>query len=135
MKNGAVICNSGHFNAEIDIPALARLSKKRRMIREFVEEFTLKTGKHINLLADGRLVNLGAAEGHPASVMDMSFANQALSAEYMVKNASSLERRVYVVPEEIDKEIARLKLAARGTRIDKLTAEQVKYLGSYEMGT
>jgi adenosylhomocysteinase len=135
MKNGAVICNSGHFNAEIDIPALAKLSKKRRKIREFVEEFTLKSGRHINLLADGRLVNLGAAEGHPASVMDMSFANQALSAEYMVKNAASLERKVYVVPEEIDKEIARLKLAARGTRIDKLTAEQVKYLSSYEMGT
>jgi adenosylhomocysteinase len=135
MKDGAVICNSGHFNAEIDIPALAKLSKKRRMIREFVEEFTLRSGRKINLLADGRLVNLGAAEGHPASVMDMSFANQALSAEYMKKNAATLKHKVYVVPEVIDKEIARLKLAARGTRIDKLTAEQVKYLSSYEMGT
>jgi adenosylhomocysteinase len=135
MRDGAVICNSGHFNAEIDIPALAKLSKKRRMIREFVEEFTLKSGRKINLLADGRLVNLGAAEGHPASVMDMSFANQALSAEYMIQNAASLQRKVYVVPEPIDKEIARLKLASRGVGIDKLTPEQVKYLNSYDMGT
>ncbi len=135
MKDGAVVCNSGHFNAEIDLPALAKLSGKRRVIRDFVEEFTLAGGKKVNVLAEGRLVNLGAAEGHPASVMDMSFANQALSAEYMVKNSAQLKRQVYVVPEEIDKEIARLKLAARGTRIDKLTPEQVKYLNSYEMGT
>jgi adenosylhomocysteinase len=135
MKDGAVVCNSGHFNVEIDIPALEKLSRGRRPIREFVEEFRLQDGRKINLLADGRLINLAAAEGHPASVMDMSFANQALSAEYMVANATSLERRVYPVPEEIDKEIARLKLASMGVTIDTPTPEQQKYMTSWEEGT
>lgn len=135
MKDGAVICNSGHFNAEIDIPALAKASKKRKMVKDFVEEFTLKSGNKVYLLADGRLVNLATAEGHPASVMDMSFANQALSAEYMAKTAKMLERRVYVVPQQIDSEIARLKLVSMGTKIDTLTPEQKKYLASWEAGT
>jgi adenosylhomocysteinase len=135
MKSGAVVCNSGHFNVEIDIPALERLSASRRATREFVEEFTLRDGRRINLLADGRLVNLAAAEGHPASVMDMSFANQALAAEYMVKNHSRLEDKVYTVPEEIDREIARLKLASMGIVIDTPTPEQKKYMSSWEEGT
>lgn len=135
MKDGAIVSNSGHFNVEIDIPALAKLSKKRRFIREFVEEFTLKDGRRINLLGEGRLINLAAAEGHPPSVMDMSFANQALSAEYIMKKSGELERRVYPVPEDIDREIARLKLNAMGIKIDRLTREQRKYLTSWEMGT
>jgi len=135
MKDGAVVSNSGHFNVEIDIPALEKMSRRRRAIREFVEEFTLPNGHRINLLGDGRLINLAAAEGHPASVMDMSFANQALSAEYMVKNSKKLERRVYPVPTAIDQEIARLKLKGMGIQIDKLTREQEKYLASWEMGT
>jgi len=135
MKDGAVICNSGHFNVEIDIPALARLASARRMTREFVEEFRLADGRRIHLLADGRLINLSAAEGHPASVMDMSFANQALAAEFMVANHSKLERRVYPVPEEIDREIARLKLASMGIAIDAPTPEQVRYMTSWEEGT
>jgi adenosylhomocysteinase len=135
MKDGAIIANSGHFNVEIDIPALEKMSKKKRVIREFVEEFTLPSGNHINLLGEGRLINLASAEGHPSSVMDMSFANQALSAEYMLKNASKLEKKVYPVPKEIDHEIARLKLDGLGIKIDKLTAEQQKYLASWEMGT
>jgi adenosylhomocysteinase len=135
MKDGAVVCNSGHFNVEIDIPALEGLSKGRRMMREFVEEFTLADGRRIHLLGEGRLINLAAAEGHPASVMDMSFANQALAAEYMVKNHASLEKRVYAVPEPIDREIARLKLEAMGTSIDRPTPEQEKYLSSWEEGT
>jgi adenosylhomocysteinase len=135
MKSGAVICNSGHFNVEIDIPALAGQSSSRKVIREFVEEFTLAGGRRVNLLADGRLINLAAAEGHPASVMDMSFANQALAAEFMVKNHATLEKKVYVVPEEIDREIARLKLAAMGVSIDRPTPEQVKYMSSWEEGT
>ena len=135
MKDGAVVCNSGHFNVEIDIPALEAESRGRRMIREFVEEFTMSDGRRIHLLADGRLVNLAAAEGHPASVMDMSFANQALAAEYMVRNHASLSRRVYAVPEEIDREIARLKLEAMGTTIDRPTPEQERYMGSWEEGT
>jgi adenosylhomocysteinase len=135
MKDGAVVCNSGHFNVEIDIPALEGLSKGRRRIREFVEEFTLADGRRIHLLGDGRLINLTAAEGHPASVMDMSFANQALAAEYMVKNHASLEKRVHAVPEPIDREIARLKLEAMGTSIDRPTPEQEKYLSSWEEGT
>jgi len=135
MKDGAIVANSGHFNAEIDIPALNKLTSKKRHIREFVEEFTLKSGKKVNLLGDGRLINLTAAEGHPASVMDMSFANQALSSEFMVKNASRLEKKVYRVPEDIDKEIARLKLKAMGIKIDSLTPEQKHYLASWEMGT
>ena len=135
MKDGAIIANSGHFNAEIDIPALAKLSKKRKLVRDFVEEFVLSNGHRIYLLADGRLVNLATAEGHPASVMDMSFANQALSAEYMAKSAKMLEKRVYRVPEQIDREIARLKLASMNIKIDTLTPEQKKYLASWEAGT
>lgn len=135
MKDGAIICNSGHFNVEIAIPALRKLSKKRKVIREFVEEYTLKDGRRINLLGEGRLINLASAEGHPSSVMDMSFANQALSAEYMVERSEELEKCVYPVPENIDREIARLKLNAMGIKIDKLTGEQRKYLASWEMGT
>ena len=135
MKDGAVVCNSGHFNVEIDIPALEKLSRERRSIREFVEEFRLQDGRKINLLADGRLINLAAAEGHPASVMDMSFANQALAAEFMVRNHATLGKKVYVVPEEIDREIARLKLASMGVTIDTPTPEQQKYMTSWEEGT
>ncbi len=135
MKDGAVVCNSGHFNVEIDIPALVALSSGRRPIRESVEEFTMKDGRRLHLLADGRLINLSAAEGHPASVMDMSFANQALAAEYMVKNHSVLEPRVHAVPDDIDREIARLKLAAMNVAIDVPTPEQVRYMTSWEEGT
>jgi adenosylhomocysteinase len=135
MKDGAIICNSGHFNVELDIPALEKLSRKRRIVRPGVEEFTLGSGRRISLLGEGRLVNLATAEGHPSSVMDMSFANQALSAEYLVKNHKNLEKKVYPVPTAIDKEIARLKLTGMGFSIDKLTKEQEKYLASWEMGT
>jgi adenosylhomocysteinase len=135
MQDGAIVANTGHFNVEIDIPALEALAVKRRMVREFVEEFTLADGRRIYLLAEGRLVNLAAAEGHPAAVMDMSFANQALSAEFMVKNHESLEKTVYGVPEDIDAEIARLKLETMGLEIDTLTAEQAKYLASWDQGT
>jgi adenosylhomocysteinase len=135
MKDGAVVCNSGHFNVEIDIPALAKRAGKRRMIREFVEEYAMSDGRKINLLADGRLINLSAAEGHPASVMDMSFANQALAAEFMVKNHATLEKKVYTVPDEIDREIARLKLAAMGVDIDSPTPDQLRYMSSWEEGT
>ena len=135
MKDGAILANTGHFNVEIEIPALRSLAQETRMAREFVEEFTLANGRRLYLVADGRLVNLAAAEGHPALVMDMSFANQALAAEYAVANAASLERKVYAVPEEIDNEIARLKLATMGTEIDQLTDEQAKYLASWDEGT
>ncbi len=135
MKDGAVIANSGHFNAEIDIPALTKLSRRISKVRDFVMEYELRNGNRICLLAEGRLVNLAAAEGHPASVMDMSFANQALSAEYIAKAGDKLERRVYSVPETIDKRIARLKLHAMGVQIDQLTKEQAHYLSSWEMGT
>ncbi|MDD2671303.1 MAG: adenosylhomocysteinase [Syntrophales bacterium] len=135
MKDGAIVANSGHFNVELDIGGLRRISKKVRSIRTFVDEFTLKNGRKIYLLGEGRLVNLAAAEGHPSSVMDMSFANQALSAEYMVRNGKKLKNRVYSVPEPIDREIARLKLASMGVKIDTLTKEQKKYLTSWEMGT
>jgi adenosylhomocysteinase len=135
MKDGAVIANSGHFNVEIDIPALEALSKSRRHLRPFVEEFTLKSGKKIFLLGEGRLVNLAAAEGHPASVMDMSFANQAFSARYIAQNGRDLGKKVYPVPPEIDDEIAHLKLNSMGVKIDNLTQEQKKYLVSWEMGT
>jgi adenosylhomocysteinase len=135
MKDGAVVANSGHFNVEIDIPALVKMSRARRLIREFVEEFTLRSGRRIYLLGEGRLVNLAAAEGHPSQVMDMSFANQALSAEYIVKNHGRLQRKVYSVPREIDMKVARLKLKAKGINIDVLTEEQKKYLSSWEMGT
>ncbi|MBI3606729.1 MAG: adenosylhomocysteinase [Nitrospirae bacterium] len=135
MKDGAIIANSGHFNVEIDIPALERLAKRKRIIRDFVEEYTMEDGRRINLLGEGRLINLASAEGHPASVMDMSFANQALSAEYIVKQGKKLQKQVYPVPVEIDQEIARLKLDGMGIKIDKLTKEQEKYLASWEMGT
>jgi adenosylhomocysteinase len=135
MKEGAVVCNSGHFNVELDLAGLKTISKKVRPLRDFVEEYTLKNGRKVFVLGEGRLINLAAAEGHPASVMDMSFANQALAAEYVVKNHHSLRKKVYSVPEAIDKEIARLKLKAIGISIDTLTAEQVKYLSSWEMGT
>lgn len=135
MKDGAIICNSGHFNVELDIEGLEALSKGKRRIREFVEEYTLRNGKRIFLLGEGRLINLTAAEGHPASVMDMSFANQALAVEYMVKNGATMEKRVYSVPEEIDRDIARLKLKSMGIKIDSLTEEQERYLTSWERGT
>lgn len=135
MKDGSIVANSGHFNAEIDIPALKKLSSKTKLVRDFVEEFTLKNGRRIYLLADGRLVNLASAEGHPASVMDMSFANQALCAEFMAKSGKMLEKRVYKVPTEIDQNIARLKLASMGVTVDALTAEQKRYLASWQAGT
>jgi len=135
MKDGAILANSGHFNVEIDISALRRMSKMKRNIRGCIEEFKLKNGKRIYLLADGRLVNLASAEGHPADVMDMSFANQALCVEYLVKNAGSLNKQVYNVPDEIDKRVAKLKLKAMGIKIDDLTEEQKKYLSSWEQGT
>ena len=135
MKDGAILANTGHFNVEIDIPALRSLATETREVRRLVDEFTLEDGRRLYLLADGRLVNLAVAEGHPAQVMDMSFANQALSAEFIVENAPSLERRVYDVPEDIDKEIARLKLETMGVEKDELTEEQVKYLASWDEGT
>ena len=135
MKNGAIVCNSGHFNVELDLQGLAKISKTRRELRPFVEEYVLRNGKSIIVLAEGRLVNLSAAEGHPASVMDMSFANQALCAEYMLQNGDTLEPTVYGVPEKIDKEIARLKLKSMGIKCDTLTKEQQIYLSSYDMGT
>ncbi len=135
MKDGAIVANSGHFNVEINIPALEAMSGERQQVRPFVEQFRLADGRRINLLADGRLVNLAAAEGHPASVMDMSFANQALALEYLVRHAGELEKKVYTVPEAIDREIARLKLEAMGATIDTLTNEQQKYLTSWEEGT
>ena len=135
MKDGAIIANSGHFNVEIAIPELEKMSKKKRRIREYVDEYTLKNGRKIFLLGEGRLINLAAAEGHPASVMDMSFANQALCADYIKKDGKKLEPRVYPVPERIDKEVARLKLSSMGVKIDRLTKEQKKYLTSWEMGT
>jgi len=135
MKDGAIVSNSGHFNVELDLDGLGKITKKTRKIREFVEEHTLKNNRRVYVLGEGRLINLAAAEGHPSSVMDMSFANQALSAEYLAKNVKTLKRQVYAVPEDIDREIARLKLAAMRVRIDALTAEQRKYLGSWEMGT
>src|ERR1700693_6251786 len=135
MKDGAVLANTGHFNVEIEIPALRALATETRTLRQFVDEFKLEDGRRLYLIADGRLVNLAAAEGHPAQVMDMSFANQALSAEFVVANAASLERKVYPVPEEIDVEIARLKLETMGVAIDQLTEEQAKYLASWDEGT
>ncbi len=135
MKDGAIVCNSGHFNVELDLDSLETITKSKRTIREYVEEHTLVNERRIYVLGEGRLINLAAAEGHPSSVMDMSFANQALCAEYMVKQAKSLEKKVYGVPREIDKEIARLKLSSMGIKIDTLTEEQEKYLASWEMGT
>jgi len=135
MKDGAIVSNSGHFNVEINIPSLEEMSVEKRQVRPFVDQYHLADGRKINLLGEGRLINLASAEGHPASVMDMSFANQALAAEYMVKNADKLEKTVYGVPEEIDREIARIKLEAMGIEIDTLTPEQVEYLNSWEEGT
>lgn len=135
MKDGAIVCNSGHFNVEINIPALEKMSKSKDLVRPFVESYQTKDGRQIFILGEGRLINLAAAEGHPASVMDMSFANQALGLEYMAKNYEKLEKRVYSIPEEIDKEIARLKLDAMNVKIDTLTEAQVKYLNSWEEGT
>jgi adenosylhomocysteinase len=135
MKEGAIVANSGHFDVELDLKGLAEASGGRRQIREFVEEFSLKNGRKIYVLGEGRLVNLAAAEGHPSSVMDMSFANQALSAEYMAKEHANLKKQVYPVPHDIDQEIARLKLKSMGVKIDTLTEEQKIYLSSWEMGT
>lgn len=135
MKDGAVVANSGHFNVELDLEGLKKLSKKVRNIRDFVQEYSLRNGRKVFVLGEGRLINLAAAEGHPASVMDMSFANQALAAEYVTKNHKSLRKKVYSVPEDIDNEIARLKLKAIGVSIDTLTKEQEHYLSSWEMGT
>jgi adenosylhomocysteinase len=135
MKDGAIISNSGHFNVEIDIPSLEKLSSSKRTTRNFVDEYTMKDGRRINLLGEGRLINLAAAEGHPASVMDMSFADQALSCEYMVKNHSTLEKKVYMVPVELDKRVAKLKLESLGIKIDRLTSEQEEYLASWSEGT
>lgn len=135
MKDGAIVANSGHFNVEIDLTALERLSQGKRPIRDFVEEFSLKNGKKIYLLGEGRLINLAAAEGHPPSVMDMSFANQALSAEFLVQSRGTLQKQVHGVPQAIDQEIARLKLESMGIRIDRITDAQKKYLSSWEVGT
>jgi adenosylhomocysteinase len=135
MKDGAIVANSGHFNVEINIPSLEKKAKAKNLIRPFVEEYQMKDSRRIYLLGEGRLINLAAAEGHPASVMDMSFANQALSLEYMAKNYGKMEKKVYSVPEDIDKEIARLKLEAMHIHIDTLTDQQTKYLGSWEEGT
>ncbi len=135
MKDGAILCNSGHFNVEIDLPALAKMAKSKKTLRDYVEEFTLPNNHRICILGEGRLINLASAEGHPASVMDMSFANQALSAEYLVKHNRELESKVYPVPENIDREIARLKLRSMGITIDTLTPEQEKYMASWQEGT
>jgi adenosylhomocysteinase len=135
MKDGAILCNSGHFNVEIDLECLAKMASQRRPVREFVEEFTLRGGRKVFVLGEGRLINLAAAEGHPASVMDMSFANQALSVEFMIKNYAKLEKKVYPVPEELDKKVAQMKLESMGIKIDRLSPEQEKYLSSWAEGT
>ena len=135
MKDGAIVANSGHFNVELNIPALEEMAQEKRLVRPFVEQYILGDERRINILGEGRLINLASAEGHPASVMDMSFANQALSLEHMVKNSTTLENKVYGVPEEIDRDIARLKLEAMNVEIDKLTEEQIAYLNSWEEGT
>jgi adenosylhomocysteinase len=135
LKDGAILSNSGHFNVEIDLDTLGAMARSRRPVRPFVEEFVLASGRRVYVLGEGRLINLTAAEGHPASVMDMSFANQALSAEHMVKNGRTLPRKVFVVPREIDLEIARLKLGSMGVEIDQLTKAQREYLASWTHGT
>jgi adenosylhomocysteinase len=135
LKGGAVVANSGHFNDEINIPALEERAKAKRRMRDFVDEYELSDGRRIYLLAEGRLINLAAAEGHPAAVMDMSFANQALAVEYLQKTAGTLENKVYEVPAALDQQIAYLKLESMGVRIDQLTPEQEKYLASWEQGT
>jgi len=135
MKSGALIANTGHFDVEFNLPVLRSMAKRTRKIRDYVEEFELKDGRRLFVLSEGRLINLSAAEGHPAEVMDMSFANQALAAEYLAKNHKKLENKVYRLPEEIDHEIAKLKLKAMGVKIDTLTPEQRRYLESWEEGT
>jgi adenosylhomocysteinase len=135
MKDGAIVSNSGHFNVEIDIPALEKMSSGKRTTRNFVEEYSLRDGRKINVLGEGRLINLASAEGHPASVMDMSFADQALSLDYLVKNHAALEKNVFKVPEELDKRVAKLKLESMGIKIDKLTPEQEEYLAGWSEGT
>src|SRR5215471_4530911 len=135
MKDGAIIANSGHFNVEIDIPALEKMASSKRATRNFVDEYSMRDGRKLNLLGEGRLINLASAEGHPAAVMDMSFADQALSVEYMVKNANTLEKRVYKVPDELDKRVAKLKLESMGIKIDRLTPEQEEYLAGWSEGT
>jgi adenosylhomocysteinase len=135
MKDGAIVANSGHFNVEINIPGLEEMTAEKRLVRPFVDQYVMQDGRRINLLGEGRLINLASAEGHPASVMDMSFANQALGIEYLIRNVDSLEPKVYSVPDDIDREIARLKLEAMGINIDVLTTEQIKYLNSWEEGT
>jgi adenosylhomocysteinase len=135
MKDGAIVSNSGHFNVEINISALQDMAVKKRGVRDFVEEYTLPDGRRINVLAEGRLINLAAAEGHPSCVMDLSFANQSLASEYLITNASNLEKMVYDVPEKIDRYIAKLKLESMKIGIDKLTEEQVRYLNSWTQGT
>ncbi|HVN05687.1 MAG TPA: adenosylhomocysteinase [Bryobacteraceae bacterium] len=135
MKNGAILCNSGHFNVEIDLDALGKIASSRRQTREFVEEYCFRDGRKLYVLGEGRLINLAAAEGHPASVMDMSFANQALSADFMVKNHAKLEKRVYSVPEDLDRQVARMKIESMGVKVDRLTPEQETYLTSWSEGT
>ena len=135
MKDGAIVCNSGHFNVEIDIEALEGMAVGKRFIRPMVEEYTTADGRRITLLGEGRLINLASAEGHPSSVMDMSFANQALASEFLVRNGKGLSKQVHKLPADLDNEIARLKLESMGIRIDSLTAEQKHYLASWEMGT
>jgi adenosylhomocysteinase len=135
LKNGAILANAGHFNVEIDLETLGRMASSRRKVREFVEEYSLKDGRRVYVLGEGRLINLAAAEGHPASVMDMSFANQALSVEHVAKHHQSLEKTVMPVPADIDQRVARMKLESMGIRIDKLTPEQEKYLSSWSEGT
>jgi len=135
MKDGAIVANSGHFNVEVDIPALAKLARAKKRIRDFVDEYILKDGRKIYVLGEGRLINLAAAEGHPAQVMDMSFANQALSVEYIARNHKKLSNDVYGVPAELDHKVADLKLKSLGIKIDVLTKEQKKYLASWELGT
>jgi adenosylhomocysteinase len=135
MKDGAIVCNSGHFNVEIDLKGIESVSKGKRKIREFVDEYTMPSGKKVHILGEGRLINLAAAEGHPSMVMDMSFANQALSAEYLAKNGKFLGKKVYPVPKEIDMNIAALKLRSMGVAIDELTEEQKHYMASWQEGT
>jgi adenosylhomocysteinase len=135
MKDGAVLANSGHFNVEIDIPALEKLASSKRSTKPMVDEYVMRDGRKIYLLGEGRLINLAAAEGHPASVMDMSFANQALSVEYLLKNAAQMEKKVYRVPEAIDRNVAKMKLDSMGIKIDRLTPEQEEYLASWSEGT
>jgi adenosylhomocysteinase len=135
LKSGAILANSGHFNVEIDLETLGKMASSRRPVREFVEEYAMRDGRRVYVLGEGRLINLAAAEGHPASVMDMSFANQALSLEYLVKKHASLEKKVYAVPEELDKSVARMKLESMGVKIDRLTPEQERYLASWSEGT